>query len=90
MPVEPDNIEQRVFDAMPPYPAYTTRTVLQMAFPFLDPESLKYALKRLREAGLVERGRDLGVWRRTRGATMPIDRRGHGKGGRKPKAKAGQ
>lgn len=85
MPVESDNIEQRVFDCFPPHPQITSLHALEIAFPHLDRRSIYEALARLRKAGCIERGKAMGVWRRVKGATMPIDRRGHGKGGRKPK-----
>lgn len=85
MPIESDNIEQRIFDAFPPFPQLTAVHALEIAFPHLDRRSIYHALRRLREAGCIERGEARGIWRRVKGATMPIDRRGHGKGGRKPK-----
>lgn len=87
MPIESDNISQRIFDAFPPFPQITTMHALELVFPHLDRRSIHEALARLKKAGCIERGPAVGIWRRVKGATPPIDRRGHGKGGRKPKAK---
>lgn len=69
------NIQQRVFDFFPEYPGTVTLRVLYRELPLLS-ESIREAVRRLKDAGLVEmipgRGR---AYRRTPGAIPPKDRR---------------
>lgn len=68
------NIEQRVFDAMPSYPATVHLRELYGTLPF-DHRSVQYALKRMRDQGFVAQ-RSHFLWGRTENAMRPDDRRG--------------
>lgn len=70
------NIQQRVFDALPPHPEAASIFDLYRALPALLKESVQEALKRLRERKHVEPvpGRRW-VYRRAKGVDRPADGR---------------
>lgn len=69
------NIEQRVFDALPAFPGAVTVYEIYNRVPLLR-ESIQEALKRLRERAVVEFAPGTRyTYRRVEGATRPPDRR---------------
>ena len=82
------NIQQKVFDAFPAFPRYITIHGLFDSFPNVEIESIETAVRRLVAMGKVEKDRSkrTHLYRLCRGATRPIDMRGHhGKSGRRAK-----
>ena len=82
------NIQQKVYDAFPAFPRYTTIHALWDKFPNIDVNSVKNAIWRLIAKGMVERDneRRFNFYRLRKGAKRPIDMRGHhGNSGRKRK-----
>ena len=85
------NIEQRVFDAFPPYPHTVTIYSLAAALPEVARVSVYEAVRRLKEARVVEQYPPAAktVYRLCKNARRPHDMRGHhGKSGRKRKPRA--
>lgn len=73
---ESGNIMQRVFDRMPAYPVPISIFALYDLLPF-DRESIRYAIKRLRAAGVVEAiPTSKFAYRRCEGAERPAEGRG--------------
>lgn len=69
-------IEQRIFDAFPPSSVSITLNFLRNALPFVDPESIRSALRRLIAQGIVERVTLRRTYRLVHGAQRPADKRG--------------
>lgn len=71
------NMQQRVFDKIPLYPVPISIVGLRAALPWLERESLRHTLRRLREDGLIEAVPNTKFsYRRVQGATTPYDKRG--------------
>lgn len=82
---EAGNIQQRIYDAFPPFPEFVTILSLFKRFPYLESESIEKALFRLIQLGIVEKDKRTRqhLYRLRKNAKRPIDMRGrHGKSGR--------
>ncbi len=83
-------IQEKVFEAFPAFPHYTTIHSLFDSLPQIHITSIENAVWRLVRLGKVERDneRKTNIYRLVRGATRPIDMRGHhGKSGRRAKCR---
>lgn len=81
------NIQQRIFDAFPPYPETVTLFTLRRLLPCFTALTVKKSVYQLVKRQCVEKAAGMAVYRLTKGARRPVDLRGqHGNSGRRPLA----